>query len=421
MVNLGLSLLARSLQPMFWFQPLFYSVHGWLATEMALWMMFHPYEPKYLPGTRIQLPLTPGIFPRGRQKLSQAIANTITDILLTQADIHRQAQKLLTKDNIATALGVILDTLGPVVQDMSHLRRVYRTTDTLLPVALEKIAAIMFENLETSSDRDLKVMLDPFLNAVIPHLRLNNNQAVVLSRLLCQHLLTPERLRQVLIAALTPETIAVLSDAIKSRTSGLQGVLLLFIDLGKGFSQFRTFLIDQPEEACEFLETLMQQLALEQRGAEALTSFSLTQLPYETLETLKLQVIHLARESLSTHREALGALVVTVGHRGARHLSSGLLRLDVGRWTSQLPELKNTLAKWIHTYLHRELENLLSLALPVISLNTVIVEKIDQFSSQELEATIHRICHRELRWLAFLGAFLGFWLGLLSNLITFEV
>src|SRR6266478_467081 len=87
-------------RPIFWFQPVFYTFHGWLATEMALWMLFHPYEAKYIPGTKLQIPFTPGIFPRGRHKLSVAIANTITDILLTQADIQKQAQKLITVENI---------------------------------------------------------------------------------------------------------------------------------------------------------------------------------------------------------------------------------------------------------------------------------------------------------------------------------
>src|SRR5258708_37953630 len=91
-------------RPIFWAQPVFYSFHGWLATEMALWMLFHPYEPKYIPGTQIQLPFTPGIFPRGHHKLSVSIANTITDILLTREDIQNQAQKLITEENIHAAL-----------------------------------------------------------------------------------------------------------------------------------------------------------------------------------------------------------------------------------------------------------------------------------------------------------------------------
>jgi uncharacterized membrane protein YheB (UPF0754 family) len=126
------------------------------------------------------------------------------------------------------------------------------------------------------------------------------------------------------------------------------------------------------------------------------------------------------RETLIDNRETIVSSLSEFSESVTRTLTNKILRIDALEWSERwLPGIKRDLAKFIDTYLDKELENMLSLALPAISMNAVIVEKIDQFSAQQLEETIQRICHRELRWLAFLGAFLGFWLGLLSNAVMF--
>jgi uncharacterized membrane protein YheB (UPF0754 family) len=86
---------AKVLLPVFYF-----TLHGWLATAMAVLALFRPYEPWYIPYTKIQLPLTPGIFPKRQAKLAVAVATTITDTLLTTADIRVQVENLLTEKNI---------------------------------------------------------------------------------------------------------------------------------------------------------------------------------------------------------------------------------------------------------------------------------------------------------------------------------
>jgi len=77
------------------------------------------------------------------------------------------------------------------------------------------------------------------------------------------------------------------------------------------------------------------------------------------------------------------------------------------------------MARFILRYLRRELKDLLARALPFLNIGGMIIEKLAQFSNEQLESMIYGICRRELRWLAILEAFLGFWLGLMSNLINF--
>lgn len=413
-------LLQNSLKPMFWFQPLFYTLHGWLATEMALWMLFHPYEPKFLPGTKFQLPFTPGIFPRGRHKLSRAIAHTITEILLTQEDIKKQAEKLITQDNIYRALDALMDSIGQELRDISHIRRIHRHVDKFVPPLLEKLLRDSIANLEAGDEKHFQAIVEPLFNRVIPYLTISEAQAGLVAKSICHTIVTPANVRQILIDILIPENIALLDSAIRQRVTGFQGLVLRFVDISKSFSEFRLFLIDEVEEAETVIAQALEHLAVEQKVQQQVLKFSPQQLPVETLEEVKLTVIDSLRKALITHQEAIIQVASQLSEEATQAITRSLVHVDYKTLAKTwLPGFKRDLARFIYTYLNKELEHLLSMALPAISLNTVIVAKIDQFSAQQLEETIQRICHRELRWLAFLGAFLGFWLGLVSNMVSY--
>ncbi len=406
--------------PLFWVQPLFYSFHGWLATEMALWMLFHPYEPQYIPGTKIQIPFTPGIFPRGRRKLSVSIANTITDILLTQEDIKRQAEKLITEENLYKTLDVLFDSVGNELRDITHIRRIYRYVDTFLPQFINKLLDDYIISLQHGREKQFEALVSQLISKALPHLKINESQATLISQTLFNRFLTPEAIRVTLIKILTEENIAILDEAIRSRIGGLQGFIMQFIDLKKGFYQLKSYLEDEPEGAQDLITQMITRLKLEEKLANGLLKFSPEQLPKETLDEIKHYISDTGINLLTTHREEITSWASHLSQEGAHAMTTSLIHLDFNQVSEDwLPGFKRDLASFAYTYLNKELENMLSRALPAISLNTVIVEKIDQFSAKELEETIQSICHRELRWLAALGAFLGFWLGLLSNAFSF--
>ncbi len=406
--------------PAFWFQPIFYSVHGWLATEMALWMLFHPYEPQYVPGTRIQLPFTPGIFPRGRHKLSISIANTITDILLTQEDIKKQAEKLITEENIYKTLDLLFDSVGSELRDISHIRRLYRYVDNLLPPLLQKMANEFILAIDKGDDQHFDRVMMQLLNRILPHISFRESQAEFLAEAFFRHGLTPPVIRRLLIDFLTPENTALLESGIKDRIGGMQGLIIRFMDFQKGFGQFRSFLETDAEEAEALLGEMMSNMNLTEKLKHQIMGFSVQSLPVETLEEFKLHTIANAKKLLIRYREDIVSTLHDLTEEATQSITTSLVHMDFTQVSENwLPGFKRDMAAFIYTYLNKELENMLSRALPAISLNTVIVEKIDQFSAKELEETIQRICSRELRWLAFLGAFLGFWLGLVSNIIGY--
>ena len=55
---------------------------GFCTNWLAIKMLFRPHQPKYLFGK--QLPLTPGIIPKSKQRLAQAIGNTISQNLMNE-------------------------------------------------------------------------------------------------------------------------------------------------------------------------------------------------------------------------------------------------------------------------------------------------------------------------------------------------
>src|SRR5215216_4362374 len=60
------------------------TIHGYGAAWLAIWMLFHPYEPKKLFGVTIW---PQGMIPRHREKLAQSIGNAVGNELVSQQTV----------------------------------------------------------------------------------------------------------------------------------------------------------------------------------------------------------------------------------------------------------------------------------------------------------------------------------------------
>ena len=70
---------------------------GGITNTIAIKMLFHPYEAKYLFGKRI--PLTPGVVPMRRKEASKKLGNIITENLLTP-DVFGEKLKSKETDKV---------------------------------------------------------------------------------------------------------------------------------------------------------------------------------------------------------------------------------------------------------------------------------------------------------------------------------
>lgn len=76
--------------------PVVGAVIGYFTNEIAIKMLFRPYNPKYIFGWRI--PFTPGIIPKEKSKIATAIGETISKNLM---DRDTMAKNLLSEEMIA--------------------------------------------------------------------------------------------------------------------------------------------------------------------------------------------------------------------------------------------------------------------------------------------------------------------------------
>jgi uncharacterized membrane protein YheB (UPF0754 family) len=387
---------------------------------MAIWMLFHPYEAKYIPGTRIQLPLTPGIFPRGRGDLSRSIAETVTSTLLTEQDLHKQAERLITEEALVGAIEALLESVTRELQNTEQIRQIYRYGEEVVPTILNQAVNGLIDNLESGKGGQMQTAVRGMLSQVLPGTRLNYHQAEYLTDLLFSTLLTPAYMREMIVEGLNDTNITRIEHGVSSRIGGLKGLIVRMMGMDKSLAQLRDRFRENPEAAENELTELLDKLGAREKLAERISSFSFGELPQDAQEALLQHVAGILTENLSDHRQEISESVLSLSGKGSRMLINRMLQLDLKAWLNEKrPDLKRELARFLYRYLHRELELIVSRILPVIDIGGMIVEKLDQFSNQELEQIIYGICRRELRWMAFLGAFLGFWLGLVSNLLNY--
>lgn len=408
------------LKPVFWFQPCFYALHGWLATEMAIWLLFHPYEAKYFPGTSVNIPLTPGIMPRGRDNLSQSIADTVTSTLLTEADIHQQAGRIIHEENLVRCIEALLESIQREMQNKEQIRQIYRYGEEVIPDLLKQLVASVIDNLETDRDGKLWKHIHATIEQLLPQIKVSYQQAEFLTDLLFSTLLTPCSIRQMLSEGLTDGNILLIERGLSQQVGGVKGFLVRFMGVDQSLFKLRDFFRDHPEEADVHITNILDRLEVRERLAEKLSDFSFETLQPGTREAIFTYSASLMSETLSDHRQEIMAAVSNWSGQGSRMVINRLLQMDLRMWLNEKrPDLKANLARFLHQYLHRELEWMVGRILPFLNIGQMVVEKLNQFSNAELEQMIYGICRRELRWLAFLGAFLGFWLGLISNLVNF--
>jgi len=387
---------------------------------MAIWLLFHPYQAKFIPGTRLQLPLTPGILPRGRANLTQSIADTVTTTLLTEADLQQQAEKLLTEENLTCCLDAIVDSIEREMQNKEQVRHLYRYGAEVVPEMLAQLANGLIDRLEGGSTKKINGFIEQLLAQGLGSCHLTYPHAELMTDMLFSTLLTPEAIRHMLVEGLTDRNIQRIETQVSSRVGGLKGILVRFMGLSQTLSHLRDFCAQHPQEAEAQITEVLDRMEVQERLAERISNFSFSKLPEENREAITAYLGSLLRETLVDQRGDITGLISEWSGAASRLLINQLLQINIKVWLNEKhPALKSEIIHFVARYLNRERNILLARALPALNIGQMIVEKLDQFSNAELEHMIYGICRRELRWLAILGAFLGFWLGLISNLINF--
>ena len=86
-------------------------------------------------------------------------------------------------------------------------------------------------------------------------------------------------------------------------------------------------------------------------------------------------------------------------------------------FTGSLGIISQELAAILERYLEEDLEKIVQQAIPILSLDQMIIARITGTSPQELESAIQGIVKSELQAIVNLGGVLGFFVGLLQTFL----
>lgn len=404
------------------FPPLFFALHGWGATWMAIAALFRPYEAWYFPFTKWQIPCTPGIFPKRRNKLASAVAGTITDTLLTTEDVKRQVETLVTEQNIYLAVDGFIEAILKEFRDTEKLHRLAKDLSELSPAILRQYVVSIVDGLEKRKDRRVAVMVEKLFDQIVLSMRIPKDQADEIADRIMENMVNPPQIRQILVNLLTPQNIGAVDDSIQAHATPPMRLLARLINVKNVCVESRRFMENEPEKANKVISDLIRRFEIREQISQKICNFDMKTMPLQSVANLRSSLISFTESFLVEHREDILLGVERIQGEAVGTVQSAIIKFNPSSLAPQwIERVKREVSAFMYSYLKRELGALLERAIPAIGAYGMISRKIEQFSPQQLEVLIKRICHTELKWLEFLGGFIGFWLGLVQVFINISV
>src|SRR5919107_124818 len=82
------------------------AISGGITNAVAIWMLFHPYEPRGVGPFRLQ-----GAIPKNKARLAKSIGRTVGERLLTPEDLARRLGAPAVRQAFDQAMGGVLDAV----------------------------------------------------------------------------------------------------------------------------------------------------------------------------------------------------------------------------------------------------------------------------------------------------------------------
>lgn len=387
------------------------AVVGYFTNDLAVRMLFHPLEAKYIFGKKV--PMTPGLVPAEQERLADRIARLIVDTLLTEEDFKALAARLLTTERMEHVVGLSVDV---VLAEFAQTEKLHAFADDIsgaLTDVIQRSVPALTEHLAEKSltPERIRQLLDQVIEGVIENFHVTPKLAQFLSSRLLETVLTPENLRQSLVAVMTPSNIQAMDELARERLTGRYGVLLFFLNLPEVMGKIRTFLDEDPEEARYLLQEIMEMMDLEDSIHQAILRFNPREMSWENISDFKESLVHWLHQYLSSHYDTIVPLLVqrvdlpTLVQDMVRRFNPEDVPL------STIRRIKEEGSRFGHRYLDENLYGLVEKALEMADLHTLIANKIRSFPPARMEAIILEVSRRELNMIVWFGGFLGFLIG----------
>lgn len=374
-------------------------------------MLFRPYKPIYV-GKR-QLPFTPGLIPRNQERLAKRIADTIMGSLLTPGELQTLAGRLLQTERVQGAILWLLRLSLEQVQ----LDKEQKTAKILAGILRDLLGESLPRLLKVLARREdfLEAQINQIFDQILLDFQLTGDQSRKLSDWLLQVVLPPDVLRQALVDFLTDRNIQIIDEGFREKSSGTYWVVANLFGLRNTLTRLRTFCLDEKDAANARLGELIYSLSVRERLQQWLQNVSLQNLPVSTVRQLRKTTRETVRSYVQERgAELLKGLGQSIDWDKVAALILNRLRNSAAVTTS-LGLVSQELALILERYLERDLENIVAQAIPILSIDQVIVDRIQATTPDELESTIQGIVKSELQAIVNLGGILGFIVGLLQT------
>jgi len=391
--------------------PIAGAIIGYFTNDIAIKMLFRPYKPIYV-GKR-QLPFTPGLIPRNQERLAKRIADTIMGSLLTPSELQTLAARLLQTERVQSAILWLLK-LG---LDQIQLDKEQKTAKILAGILRDLLGQSLPRLLKVLARREdfLEAQINQIFDQILLDFQLSEDQARKLCDWLLQVVLPPDVLRQAIVDFLTDRNIQIIDEGFREKSSGTYWVVANLFGLRNTLTRLRTFCLDEKDAANVRLAELILSLAVRERLRKWLQNVSLQNLPVSTVRQLRKTTRDTVRSYVQERGgELLKGLGQSIDWENVAALILNRLR-NSAAVTGSLGLISQELALILERYLEKDLENIVAQAIPILSIDQVIVERVRATSAEELEMTIQGIVKSELQAIVNLGGLLGFIVGLLQT------
>ncbi len=389
------------------------AVVGYFTNDVAIKMLFRPYTAKFI--GKYQVPFTPGLIPSNQGRLATRISDTIMGSLLTPSELQNIAKRLLEVERVQAAITWLLQ----LALEQIRVDKEQKTVKVL--------ANILKDLLGESFPRWLRVLarktdfLDPLLDRIFDRVllefELTDSQAKQLADWSIDAILPPEVLRLALIDFLTDRNIQVIDEGLREKSSGTYWVVANLFGVRNALNRLRSFCLDDRAQANQTISEFIIALNIRDRVREILRELSLQNLPVATVKQLRKTMGEIVRSYIQTKGvELIQGVTDSLDWDSIANVVISRLRSST-ILTSSLDVVSEELAKIIDRYLERDLEQIVTQVIPILSIDKVIINRIESTSPAELEAGIQGIVKSELEGIVNLGGVLGFIVGLIQTAI----
>ena len=172
-----------------------------------LWLFLRFFDlmsPGFCLIRKFSCPLRLVSFRSARQNWPNAVATTITDTLLTAADIRVQVEGLLTEKNIYASVDLFVDSVLLEFRDTVKLHRLASDIAELSPTLLHHLVNSTIDGLESGKDTRVANITDKLFDQVLLNTRISLDQATEIANRLMESFVAPAKIRGIVVSCSVP-------------------------------------------------------------------------------------------------------------------------------------------------------------------------------------------------------------------------